>query len=169
MHTILRNSPNISDLFLTLEIYSSDNTSGLCKGLQLINPTRLILRDLSKPLKNKMTTQLLDALSQAIFNWDRLCIFDCPFNDGTVLYGTKIIQTLVKCKRLHTLVVPTPNDVSWAYVEFSDCPLKVIEIKRQVTSLERRHLERDPVSNDMKILRFIEWPAVSKFPLIAPG
>ncbi|KAF7354814.1 Abhydrolase domain-containing protein mpaH [Mycena sanguinolenta] len=46
MHAILRCSPNICYPFLSLEIYSSDSTSGLRRGLQLINPTRLILRDI---------------------------------------------------------------------------------------------------------------------------
>ena len=72
MYTILRHSPNISDLFLTLEIYSDDNTNGLCQGLQLINPTRLILRDSPQPLKNRMVLQLLNALPQAISQWDHL-------------------------------------------------------------------------------------------------
>ncbi|KAJ7651207.1 hypothetical protein FB45DRAFT_1018559 [Roridomyces roridus] len=36
MHTILKSAPNITDLVLSLYIWSSDNTSGLCKGLPLI-------------------------------------------------------------------------------------------------------------------------------------
>jgi hypothetical protein len=73
MLTILQCSPNISDLFVSLEIYSSDNTNGLCKGLQLLNPTRLILWDLSfRPLENKMVSQLVDALAKSISQWDRL-------------------------------------------------------------------------------------------------
>jgi hypothetical protein len=74
MHTILKCSPNISDLFLSLAIYSSDNTSGLCKGLSLINPTRLLLLDSERgrSLENKVVSQLLDALSKSIPKWDRL-------------------------------------------------------------------------------------------------
>jgi hypothetical protein len=73
MLTILQSSPNISDLFVSLEIYSSDNCSGLCKGLSLLNPNRLILWDLSrKPPENKMVSQLLDALAKSISRWDRL-------------------------------------------------------------------------------------------------
>jgi hypothetical protein len=73
MHTILQSSPNVSDLFLSLVIYSSDNTNGLCKGLDPINPTRLILHDLErKPVYNKMVSQLLNSLSKSIIKWDRL-------------------------------------------------------------------------------------------------
>ncbi|KAJ7616327.1 hypothetical protein DFH06DRAFT_907636, partial [Mycena polygramma] len=45
MQTILKASPNITDLFLTLSIYGSDNVRGLCGGLQFINPRRVILVD----------------------------------------------------------------------------------------------------------------------------
>ncbi|KAJ6455991.1 hypothetical protein C8R47DRAFT_996461 [Mycena vitilis] len=73
MRIILECSPNISDLWLSLEIYSSDNSSGLCKGLPSINPTRLILRDcMHKRLENKILSQLLDALALSIAKWDRL-------------------------------------------------------------------------------------------------
>ncbi|KAJ6516471.1 hypothetical protein C8R45DRAFT_1067701 [Mycena sanguinolenta] len=146
MHTILESSPNISDLFLTLKIYSSDNTSGLCKGLQLINPTRLILREVPS-LENKMISQLWDALPKAILKWDRLCVFDCPFNQGLASYATKIIQPLVKFKRLHTVAIPKPSDVSWAYAQFGECPLKTIQI----------------------ILKFTEKSASSELPLILPS
>jgi hypothetical protein len=71
MHIILKCTPNVSDLFLSLEIYSSDNTNGLCKGLALINPARLILRDIEH-LENKTVSQLSDALSKLITKWDRL-------------------------------------------------------------------------------------------------
>jgi hypothetical protein len=74
MHIILRCSPNVSDLFLSLVIYSSDNTNGLCKGLPLVNPTRLVLRD-DRSLENKMVSQLLDTLSKSMASWDRLVWF----------------------------------------------------------------------------------------------
>jgi hypothetical protein len=67
MHIILKYSPNISDLFVAFEIWASDNTNGLCKGLPLVNPTRVILRDLErKRLTNKMVLNLEEALIKAI-------------------------------------------------------------------------------------------------------
>ncbi|KAJ7878519.1 hypothetical protein B0H14DRAFT_2341922 [Mycena olivaceomarginata] len=106
MLTILQSSPNISDLFVSLEIYSSDNSSGLCKGLSLLNPNRLILWDLSrKPPENKMVSQLLDALAKSISRWDRLTVFDCPFVQTTDR-ARKVISPLIKSKRLHTLAIP---------------------------------------------------------------
>ncbi|KAJ7634419.1 hypothetical protein FB45DRAFT_865167 [Roridomyces roridus] len=49
VENILDLAPNITDLFLTFYIFSSDNVSGLCRGLSRINPdassyrTRLLL------------------------------------------------------------------------------------------------------------------------------
>jgi hypothetical protein len=76
MRIILKCSPNISDLFVSLEIYSSDNTSGFCKGLPLINPSRLILRDFEyRRADNKMISQLMSALVECMSKWDRLVRF----------------------------------------------------------------------------------------------
>ncbi|KAJ7052190.1 hypothetical protein C8F01DRAFT_1236526 [Mycena amicta] len=68
MHTILELAPRITDLFLSLEIWSPDSTEGLCTGLNLINPTRLILHDSTNGLRNKM----VNALVAVIPKWYRL-------------------------------------------------------------------------------------------------
>ncbi|KAF8211719.1 hypothetical protein K438DRAFT_56853 [Mycena galopus ATCC 62051] len=156
MQIVLQCSPNISDLFLSFEIYSSDNTSGLCKGLRLINPTRLILRDYKlKSRENKMLCQLLESLSEAISKWDRLCVFDCPFTASSSSFHTPylmIIPPLQKARRLHTLAISTVRDASWAYSKFKECPLKVIHVKQQV--LPWSTLPKDPVIT--ALLKFTE-------------
>jgi hypothetical protein len=38
-------SPNISDLVLSLQLHSSDSSTGLISGLPLINPKRYIVVD----------------------------------------------------------------------------------------------------------------------------
>ncbi|KAJ7348826.1 hypothetical protein DFH08DRAFT_998012 [Mycena albidolilacea] len=156
MNTILQCSPNVSDLFLSLVIYSSDNTNGLCKGLDLINPTRLILHELErKPLDNKMVSQLLNSLSKSIIKWDRLCVFDCPFPEPTVR-AEIVVSPLAKDKRLHTLTLPSIEGLPWAYSTFKGCPLKSIRIKRPV---ERRHQGLIPEKNPalMPLLKFDRW------------
>ncbi|KAJ7891399.1 hypothetical protein B0H14DRAFT_2496984 [Mycena olivaceomarginata] len=157
MHTILKCSPNISDLFLSLAIYSSDNTSGLCKGLSLINPTRLILLDSERgrSLENKVVSQLLDALSKSIPKWDRLCVFDCPFPGPTVRAET-VVSPLAKDKRLHTLTLPSIEGLPWAYSTFKGCPLKSIRIKRPVERRDQGLIpEKDPAL--MSLLKFDRW------------
>ncbi|KAJ7860508.1 hypothetical protein B0H13DRAFT_2282648 [Mycena leptocephala] len=150
MLLILQCSPNISDLFISFEIYASDNTAGLCKGLPLLNPTRFILRDVhNKRLENKMVSQLVDTVAELISKWDRLCVFDCPYI-RKLDRGTKIIQPLVKSKRLHTLAIPNASGLSWAYSMFKQCPLK--------------HPHKKPGPALMGLLKYteIESPAFGK-------
>ncbi|KAJ7715933.1 hypothetical protein B0H14DRAFT_3013585 [Mycena olivaceomarginata] len=147
IHTILKCSPNISDLFLSLAIYSSDNTSGLCKGLSLINPTRLSCAT--------REGELLDALSKSIPKWDRLCSFDCPFVYQSVRAGT-VVSPLAEAKRLHTLALPSIEGLAWADTIFKRCPLKVIHIKTPVKNWDERYIpETDPVL--MSLLKFERW------------
>ncbi|KAJ7334896.1 hypothetical protein DFH08DRAFT_1083415 [Mycena albidolilacea] len=156
MLTILQCSPNISDLFVSLEIYSSDNTNGLCKGLQLLNPTRLILWDLSfRPLENKMVSQLVDALAKSISQWDRLSVFDCPFA-ATTNRAKKVISPLIRSKRLQALAISFVSTSSWAYDTFKECPLKVIQAKQPVQEWERTHyLPR--LKNDPKLMALLKF------------
>ncbi|KAJ7718199.1 hypothetical protein DFH07DRAFT_334779 [Mycena maculata] len=143
MNTILRCSLNISDLFLSLEIFASDSTVGLCKGLPVINPTRLIVR--ARPYKkseNKMASKLVDALAQSILKWDRLVTFHCP--GATDRYRTTIYHCLAKSKRLHTIVVPNADSAFWAFRTFDKCPLKVIQIEWPVPE---DYLEKLPLDD----------------------
>ncbi|KAJ7210125.1 hypothetical protein GGX14DRAFT_626475 [Mycena pura] len=140
MHTILQSAPHVSDLYLSFEIFSSDNTSGLCKGLQLINPTRLILQDKSyHPLKNKMLLKLVDAVAQALPKWDRLSVFDCPYYGGERVRS--FVGPLVKAKRLHTILIPTARSARWAYQSFKGCPLRAIKIKEPVATWDLRSVD----------------------------
>ncbi|KAF8209332.1 hypothetical protein K438DRAFT_1960329 [Mycena galopus ATCC 62051] len=178
MHIILKCSPNISDLFLSLEIYSSDNTSGLCKGLPLISPTRLILQDLYKPLENKVISPLLEALIKSISKWDRLRVFESPYNDETDR-GERFIQALLKFSGLglHTLVLPSIDTISWASSLLKGgCPLKTINIKHSLAS--RAHELRDLDPAVRALLKSTETPVssragppetISEPPLITPS
>jgi hypothetical protein len=73
MKTILKASPNITDLFLSLAIWSSDGVSGLCQSLHLIDPVRLILYDSDlEPRDNKQNLQLVGKVAACIQFWKRL-------------------------------------------------------------------------------------------------
>ncbi|KAJ7684338.1 hypothetical protein DFH06DRAFT_4711 [Mycena polygramma] len=162
MGIVLECSPNISDLFLSFEIYSSDNTGGLCKGLSLINPTRLILRDFDRTRPgNKVLSQLVDALVKALYGWDRLVAFNCPYTDIWDI-TFKVIFPLLKCKRLHTLVIPMASGVSWAYSTFKKCPLKAIYIQQPVGTFERRYVDNLKDPSLAALLRFRDAPAFAR-------
>ncbi|KAJ7652851.1 hypothetical protein DFH06DRAFT_1299566 [Mycena polygramma] len=77
MHTILKSARNITNIFLSLAIWASDNTQGLRKGLPLVNPHRVILVDpgVAKPLKNKNLT----ALTKVVLKRHNLRVFDFPY------------------------------------------------------------------------------------------
>jgi hypothetical protein len=72
---IMKEAKNLTDLCLSLEIYSSDNVSGFCKGLAFVHPRRLIIYDLERPRNrplNKKTKELTKALQDHISTWDEL-------------------------------------------------------------------------------------------------
>ncbi|KAF8209333.1 hypothetical protein K438DRAFT_1810857 [Mycena galopus ATCC 62051] len=166
MHIILKSSPNISDLFLSLEIFSSDNTNGLCKGLSLISPARLILRDLShNPLENKILSQLVEALIKSMSKWQRLRSFDSPYSTESTR-ANKILQSLVKSNTLDSLAIPNARNLSWVYSTLKGCPLKVINIKQPVTRVKLREFERDPVLK--ALLKFTEASAAGKVMALDP-
>ena len=73
MHHILRCSRNLTDLYLSLQIYSPDNTSGLVLGLPLVNPIRLILFDDEDHMRtNQQLTALFKVLVKCADDWDNL-------------------------------------------------------------------------------------------------
>ncbi|KAJ7699464.1 hypothetical protein B0H14DRAFT_3035697 [Mycena olivaceomarginata] len=165
MLAVLKRSPNISDLFVSLEIYSTDNTSGLCKGLELTNPTTLILRERrGKLVENKMVSQLLDALSKSIPKWDRLRAFDSPWTLTSESNRFEpVFSSLAKSKRLHTVAISTVNSAAWAYHMLKQCPLETIHVKMPLLPSERDRwdlrLEEDPELR--RLLKFVDWPNAS--------
>ncbi|KAJ7654754.1 hypothetical protein B0H17DRAFT_836127, partial [Mycena rosella] len=79
MHAIIKCSPNILDIFLSLDITSSDNTGDLCKGLHLLNPQCVVLGDVPHPSReNRMFSDLFDTLLKVLPKWDRLVRFLVP-------------------------------------------------------------------------------------------
>ncbi|KAJ7896788.1 hypothetical protein B0H14DRAFT_2678749 [Mycena olivaceomarginata] len=176
MLTILQSSPNISDLFVSLEIYSSDNTNGLCKGLSLLNPNRLILWDLSRtPPRNKMVLAVVGGSgkinrpvgppgmpSLVLDLWPLTCfffqvVFDCPFV-MSANRAKKVISPLIKSRRLHTLAIPHVSASLWAYDTFKECPLKAIHIKKPLEQYQRNpYLSRfKMVPKLMALLKFTD-------------
>ncbi|KAJ6456245.1 hypothetical protein C8R47DRAFT_1082522 [Mycena vitilis] len=87
MRTILKSSPNITDLFLTLGIHASDSVRGL---------------------KNRLVDELLEALDRAVSKWDNLKIMDFPYGcnpDLTVTERAKALASaLVKSKTIKTIM-----------------------------------------------------------------
>ncbi|KAG6864755.1 hypothetical protein C0991_007356 [Blastosporella zonata] len=114
MYHVLRLSPNLVEIWLQMRVWSSDNVSGMCRGLIIANPQRLIIYDdeYSSIMDNAPSRQLMETLRQCIsLKWERLETVDLPFHslDG---YRLPVIHTLcnslvqVKSLRKITLVEP---------------------------------------------------------------
>ncbi len=71
---VFQAAKNLTDLCLSFEIYSQDNASGICRGLALVQPRRVILYD---PVKragpwNQNFFSLTDTLNRVIPTWIHL-------------------------------------------------------------------------------------------------
>ncbi|KAJ7465292.1 hypothetical protein FB451DRAFT_1263206 [Mycena latifolia] len=108
MGKIIEAAPNVTDLFLSLNIWSADNVSGLCRGLPLMNPARVVLHDLRyRRTHNKNSLLLLDTLKQCIKQWKILNVFELPFNMGyTTTASATIISALSEAPHLKTVAIP---------------------------------------------------------------
>ncbi|KAF7314049.1 F-box domain-containing protein [Mycena chlorophos] len=140
MHTIIQHSPNITDLFLSLDILATDTTEGLCKGLPLLNPRRLIFQceQSSKDRSNKAYNALVNVLKKCFQDWDQLIFFHAP--DGVSRASvTNLCTILNNQKRLEVIVTASWWKAEKILMWFSDCPLRevrVLQPLRKVNGLE---------------------------------
>ncbi|KAJ7879678.1 hypothetical protein B0H13DRAFT_2051131 [Mycena leptocephala] len=77
---IFSNLPNINDLVLSLQLYSSDSSVGLISGLPLINPKRVIVVDHGDNiLKNQHVEGLVGAILDCVTDWSNLTTVVFPY------------------------------------------------------------------------------------------
>ncbi|KAJ7768902.1 hypothetical protein B0H16DRAFT_1882064 [Mycena metata] len=84
MGHVLKHTPNITDIFLSLQIHAADSTTGLVLGLAHINPTRLIIfdyasRHIGQVKKNKHVRDLMQALEDCAPRWLNLTAVNFPY------------------------------------------------------------------------------------------
>ncbi|KAJ6485376.1 hypothetical protein C8R47DRAFT_1047975 [Mycena vitilis] len=142
MEDILRNVPNVTDIFLSLQIHASDPTIGLVGGLQYINPTRLIIFDderVKNHLKNKHVQDLIRVLEARSRKWTNLSTLHLPYsNIGGCERGTFVMR-LCGCPTLRTLSLPHLFGVDFqALLNISrlSTSLKVIEIRSPASEMQ---------------------------------
>jgi hypothetical protein len=123
MHTILQSAVNVTDLFLSVFVWSSDPVSGLRTGLPLINPRRVIFMDHhGKIPENKYFNSLLETVALCIkSHWSNLVHsffsthpFDltlysrkgvCDVSSAIVKWAPLVYLTLGKSQTLHTVLL----------------------------------------------------------------
>ncbi|KAJ7465279.1 hypothetical protein FB451DRAFT_1263166 [Mycena latifolia] len=103
MHKILQASINITDLFLSLNIVS-DNACGLCRGLHLISPSRVIIHGPRWSGLSPAALKLIETLEKCIQTWKKLAVCDIPSSLGTSTMLT-ISNALSKAPNLVCLVI----------------------------------------------------------------
>ncbi|KAJ7061458.1 hypothetical protein C8F01DRAFT_1286056 [Mycena amicta] len=130
LHTVFKYTPNVAHIYLSLDIYAYDTVVGLCKGLPLIHPTRLIIRD-ANGRKNKSTNKLWEVLEGCIPNWTKLSILDISsFQYSRKFDAERLFKSLATARKLHTVVVSGPDFVDKVYGALKDCPLTRIRINK---------------------------------------
>ncbi|KAF7330203.1 F-box domain-containing protein [Mycena venus] len=160
--TILECATNLTDLYLTLFIGGSDNVKGLCSGLPLVNPRRVIVVDTviewEQPKKNKKVTELLTTLLGVIPKWDKLQTFHFPY--AATYEGARdsiidpraeaLASVLAKTQNLETLIVPMGESFPQYFRQLVNVPsLKSIHfikyrIERGWLGMIRDVVDRDP-------------------------
>ncbi|KAF7289048.1 F-box domain-containing protein [Mycena chlorophos] len=140
MHTVLRLSPNITDLFLCLDIFSTDKTDGLCKGLSLVNPRRIIFQHLNfKQKSNKQFTMLMEALRKALEKWDRLTAVATSqllTTRATLPEYKTLVKALNQLERIETAYVMYGSHVEHVLQKLNRCPLREIHVRSKVLASE---------------------------------
>jgi hypothetical protein len=68
---IMLAAPNITDIFLSLSIWSNDSTTGLCRGLPSLDPHRLIVKN-ARGKKNAQTRRLRLTLCECMKMWSNM-------------------------------------------------------------------------------------------------
>ncbi|KAJ7649499.1 hypothetical protein DFH06DRAFT_1208374 [Mycena polygramma] len=140
IHTVLKCSPNITDIFLSLAIWSSDSTEGLCNGLPLINPRRVLLVDpfTRKPLKNKNLAALTTVILRCISKWENLRVFDFPYCSAFfyladaewMARASHLAGALAQSQTIHTVIFSRILDVSAFLLRLSTIPsVRILQLK----------------------------------------
>ncbi|KAJ6500899.1 hypothetical protein C8R45DRAFT_1071400 [Mycena sanguinolenta] len=79
MQSILQQTPNITDLFLSAMLWAADNVSWLVLGLPLLNPRRLILLDPPDQYRsNSSISQLFLGIAESMEKWVNLTTLELP-------------------------------------------------------------------------------------------
>ncbi|KAJ6569201.1 hypothetical protein B0H19DRAFT_1134834 [Mycena capillaripes] len=159
MHTILKSAPNITDIFLSLAIWASDNTQGLCKGLPLINPQRVILVDpnLRIPLKNQNLAALRKVVLRCVSKWD-LKILDFPYLTSYnyrhislpewMTRSADLVAALERSQTVHTVLLNSEfydfYELPSFFLPLSKIPtVQVLQFKVQIGPGAKARIEAD--------------------------
>ncbi|KAK7047002.1 F-box domain-containing protein, partial [Favolaschia claudopus] len=155
MHTILKCATNVTDIYLSLQIHSSDSSAGLAMGLPLINPQRLIIfDDRNNPLKNKAVLQLMATLTVCAPKWSNTHTVFLPY-----LIPPAVRQSfmLTMCSFKNIKIVSLPGfGTTPELLQIGAIPtLEAIEVRNKPTTGKVPVLQ----STDPRLNSLVRWAA----------
>ncbi|KAF8208605.1 hypothetical protein K438DRAFT_1812546 [Mycena galopus ATCC 62051] len=111
MLKIIKAAPNVKELFVSINIWSADNVSGLTRGLPSMDLTRVILFDTrNHSARNKNSQTLIDTLQECITKeWKNLAVFELPYSSHYYSYSRTLMAiatSLSTAPALKTLLIP---------------------------------------------------------------
>ncbi|KAJ7052175.1 hypothetical protein C8F01DRAFT_1033339 [Mycena amicta] len=157
MRVIFHSTPNLTDLYLWLDVAAPDTVDPTCKALQFISPTTLILEGRSslsagKSAESKLISKLANGIAAAIPGWTNLT----TVNYSQITWETKISRPIAKCARLTTLFLRSIHDADKACTIFASCPLQTICIPDPMDDYYSRYLKTRPTLQ--KLVKFAMEP-----------
>nr|GAT45584.1 predicted protein [Mycena chlorophos] len=118
MKAILGRIPNLHTLFLSLDIWTYDSVAGLCQGLSLVNPRRLVLYDedmadfeIARTMDTDASSRLAAKIASCISKWDNLRVVELPWfgdwhEDDTERALIPICNALSTSSHVEKIVIP---------------------------------------------------------------
>ncbi|KAJ7627133.1 hypothetical protein FB45DRAFT_1059946 [Roridomyces roridus] len=162
MHELLRYTPNITDIVVSLHLHSSDS-SGLVLGLPLINPKQLIIWDEDdgrKMLNNKHVKQLMEALKG--LKWTNLTTVAFPYSFSySVAHRVDLMNTIIGMRSVTTASFPLNHLATSIHDEIlalaEAASLQTLEIRAVASVRRKEKILADPKLSKWKNkLRFVD-------------
>ncbi|KAJ7606201.1 hypothetical protein FB45DRAFT_950844 [Roridomyces roridus] len=108
MYTVLRAAKNLADICVSLDLDEKDSSKGLCHGLKLISPARLVLVYYPAQFTiRRSTLDLIEAVVTCIPKWNNLAVVEMPHDspEGISDHNDVVAKPLKSAKNLRSLVL----------------------------------------------------------------
>ncbi|KAJ7605781.1 hypothetical protein FB45DRAFT_1041863 [Roridomyces roridus] len=107
MHKILQQTKNLTDIFIPLQFKLGDNARGLCRGLPLIDPVRVLVDTglLIETTVRPSHKALVDVVVEYIPKWKNLAIFEMPHDRPDSNLNETLSLPLKQAPNLRTLIL----------------------------------------------------------------
>ncbi|KAJ7041540.1 hypothetical protein C8F04DRAFT_947020 [Mycena alexandri] len=163
MEHVLDAAPNLTDIFLSLQIHAPDSTAGLLHGLPRINPTRMILwDDHTVILRNKHLKDLMQVLETFVMKWNKLTTLKFSFQHLFAYSHQTFLKTLCTCPTLRKVTFPLLSSIDVPFLkQVARLPaLEVIETEAPNYRAELLSV----IASNPRLLSLVRWREESWFP-----